>query len=138
MPLTAIYDGHCVICNTTKTIIGALDWFNRIEFLNLHDHAEVERRFPEFDHQTLMGEIHVVDGQNRVYGGFAATRRMLRATPLGLPVWAIFRLPIIGDWLGPKAYRFIARHRYRINRFFGVDLDQRDQECSDGVCKIPQ
>jgi hypothetical protein len=39
--------------------------------------------------------------------------------------------------LGPRVYRFIAEHRYSINRFFGVEL-QTEDDCVDGVCKIPQ
>lgn len=136
--ITAIYDSNCVICNTTRRIITALDWFNRVEFLDLHNHQEVERRFPFVTHAALMGEIHVVDARNRVFKGFGGTRRMLRAVPLGLPFWALFRLPVIGDWLGPKVYRWIARNRYAINRLMGVDLAQAAQDCEDGVCKIPQ
>lgn len=130
--ITAIFDGHCVICNTTRRIVTALDWFKRVEFLDLHQHDVVRDRFPAIDHERAMGEIHVVTQAGKVFAGFAGTRRMLRELPLGLPFYALFRLPIIGDWIGPKFYRFVARNRYAINRFFGVELD----ECEDGVCKI--
>lgn len=133
----AIYDGHCVICNTTRRIVTALDWLKRVEFLDLHDQQAMDARFPQIDHEAAMGEIHVVADGDTVYPGFRGTRRMLRDLPLGLPLWAVLRLPIIGDWLGPRLYRFIARNRYAINRFFGVDLEA-EGECEDGVCKIPQ
>jgi len=139
--LTAIYDGHCVICNTTRRVVGALDWFKQVEFLDLHDRTQVSSRFPALDQSNLMGEIHVLDSNLRVFPGFTGTRRMLRALPLGLPLWAILRLPFIGDWVGPRMYRFIAKNRYAINRLVGVDLDQLEREeadCIDGVCKIPQ
>jgi len=138
--LTAIYDGNCVICNTTRHIVNALDWFNRVRFLDLHNRAEVEARFPILDYDRSMGEIHVIDGNGRVFAGFSGTRRMLRALPLGIPLWGVLRLPIIGDWLGPKVYRFIARNRYSINRLLGVDLETlnaQDADCVDGVCKMP-
>lgn len=134
--LVAIYDGHCVICNTTRRIVTALDWFKRVEFVDLHNHDEVSLRFPQVDHERAMGEIHVIDGV-RVFAGFQGTRRMLRALPLGLPLWALLRLPIIGDWIGPRVYRFIARHRYAINRMLGVDLNQTAENCDNNVCKIP-
>lgn len=136
--LTAIYDANCVICNTTRRVINALDWFNRVEFLDLHNRMEVERRFPFVDYEESMGSIHVVDERNRVFKGFDGTRRLLRAVPLGVPFWLLFRLPIIGDWVGPKAYGFIAKNRYTINRLLGVDLEKAEQDCKDGVCKIPQ
>ncbi|MFW5748186.1 MAG: thiol-disulfide oxidoreductase DCC family protein [Chloroflexota bacterium] len=139
--LTAIYDGRCVICNTTRRIVQALDWFNRVEFLDLHQQQVVSQRFPSIDHDEAMGAIHVIGSDGRVFAGFAGTRRMLRALPLGLPLYAILRLPIIGDWLGPKLYGFIARHRYAINRLLGVDLDERSTQgealCEHDVCKIP-
>lgn len=135
--LTAIYDGRCVICNTTRRIVTALDWFKRVEWLDLHQRAEVERRFPAVDFAASMGEIHVVDGWQRVYPGFYGTRRMLRELPLGLPLWALLHVPGVGDWLGPRLYRFIARHRYAINRLLGVDLSDQ-QDCTDSVCKLTQ
>ncbi len=136
--ITAIYDGNCVICNTTRHIIKALDWFNRVEFLNLHQRHEVESRYPFMDYAACMGEIHIIDGQNRVFAGFKGTRRMLREVPFGLPLWGLLHLPIIGNWLGPRLYKFIASNRYSINRLLGVELEQVDQDCIDGVCKIPQ
>lgn len=136
--ITAVYDGNCVICNTTRRIVTALDWLNRVEFLDLHHRDEVERRFSFLDYAASMGEIHVVDSDDRVFPGFLGTRRMLRELPLGLPLWALLHVPGVSHWLGPALYRFIARHRYRINRLLGVDLEQREQDCIDGVCKIPQ
>lgn len=129
---TAIYDGQCVICNQTRRVIGALDWLNRVEFLDLHDHDEVSQRYPWLDQAQLMGEIHVVAPDGHTYPGFYGTRRMLRDVPLGFPVWAVLYLPGM-TWVGKRVYRWIARNRYAINRLVGVELD----ECEDGVCKIP-
>lgn len=138
--LTALYDGHCVICNTTRRIIRALDWFRQVEFLDLHL-PEAKTRYPHINHEQAMGEIHVIEPSGRIFTGFYGTRRMLRAVPLGVPLWAILRLPIIGDWLGVRVYRFIARHRYAINRWLGVELTDSQAEksgCDEaGVCKIP-
>ena len=33
--VTAIYDGNCVLCRQSKRIINALDWLQRVEFLDL-------------------------------------------------------------------------------------------------------
>lgn len=131
----AIYDGQCVICNTTRRIVTRLDWVRRVEFLDLHQQDEVAQRFPDLDHGAMMGQIHVIADQ-RVYAGFNGTRRMLRDLPLALPLWAILHLPIVGTWLGPKLYQFIARNRYEINRLLGVDLSKNTMECED-VCQIP-
>lgn len=135
--LTAIYDGRCVICNTTRRIITALDWFRRVRWVDLHDRAAALEAYPALDHQRAMGEIHLVDGRARLFTGFNATRRLLRAVPLGVPLWAVLRLPVIGTWLGPRLYRFIARNRYAINRLLGVELGpEAADDCVD-VCRIP-
>jgi hypothetical protein len=57
-------------------------------------------------------------------------RRVLRDLPVGYPLYLILRLPGM-NWLGPKLYRFVARNRYRINKFFGVEI------CDGHACKIP-
>lgn len=137
--ITAIYDGRCVICNTTRRLVRAFDWLRRVEFLDLHRQDEVTRRFPEIDHEAAMGAIHVVDASGRVFAGFAGTRRMLRELPLLLPLWLLLYLPGVGSWLGPRLYGFIARNRYAINRLLGVDIEQQRQEEADcdTVCKMP-
>jgi predicted DCC family thiol-disulfide oxidoreductase YuxK len=133
--VTALFDGRCVICQTTRRVINAIDWFKRVEFLDLHNHTEVEARYPQFDHAAMMGEIYVV-AHDELYTGFDGVRRMLRETPLGFIAWLIFSLPGMG-WLGPRVYAWVAKNRYAVNRFFGVDLST-DDDCVDGVCKIPQ
>lgn len=127
---TAIYDGYCVLCNQTRRIVTALDWFRRVEFLDIHNWDAVQARYPGLDFDTAMGQIHVAAGDGQLLGGFDGMRRLLRDLPLGLPLWLALHLPGM-NWLGPKLYGLVARNRYRINKWFGVDL------CQDGTCKIP-
>jgi predicted DCC family thiol-disulfide oxidoreductase YuxK len=126
---TAIYDGYCVICNQTRRMVMAFDWLHRVEFLNIHDWSQVEARYPNLDFEAAMGQMHVVTLDGQLLGGFEGVRRLLRDLPLGFPVWLLLHLPGM-NWLGNKVYRFIARNRYRINKFFGVEI------CEDGTCKI--
>lgn len=132
--VTAIYDGYCVICNQTRRTVRLLDWFNRVEFLDLHNSQVIEARYPSLNFDELMGQIHVVEGDGKnVYQGYYGTKRMLRELPLGLPLWLITMIPCM-DWLGKRVYRWVARNRYQINKAFGVELP----DCIDGVCKIPE
>jgi len=133
--VVALYDGHCVICNTSRRMIGALDRAGRVEWLDLHQREAVVARYPDYDHAAMMGEIHVV-ADGRLYRGFKGTRRLFRAVPLWWPLYALLRLPIIGDWLGPQIYKFIARHRYTINRWAGAPVTEPETDCDDGVCKV--
>ena len=127
--VTAIYDGYCVICNQTRRTVIALDWLHRVEFLNIHNWNEVNQRYPTLDYEVAMGQMHLVTPDGQLIGGFPAVRRMLRELPLGYPMWLLLQLPGMGI-LGDKVYKFIARHRYRINRLFGMPV------CEDGTCKI--
>lgn len=126
---TAIYDGYCVLCKQTKRVITTLDWLHRVEFLDLHNWDVVEARYPQLDYEAAMGQMHVVTPDGQLIGGFEGVRRLLRDLPLGFPFWLVLHLPGM-NWLGNKVYRFIARNRYRINKFFGVEV------CENGVCKV--
>lgn len=139
--IIALYDGYCAICRTTLAIITALDWFKRVKFVDLHS-ADVDTRFSQFTHEELMGQIHVIDEQGTVFAGFDGTRRLLKAVPLGVPIWLILQLPFM-DGVGKRVYRWIARHRYGINRFLRMPEPPphpsgKAADCTeDGVCKLP-
>jgi predicted DCC family thiol-disulfide oxidoreductase YuxK len=129
MAVTAVFDGQCVICQSTRRVVRALDWRNRVAFIDLHQADAVARRFPWLDHADAMGQIHVIDTRGAVYAGFEGTRRMLRELPLGYPLWLLLHLPGM-RWLGERVYRFIARRRYAINRLVGRPI------CEDDACRL--
>lgn len=132
--ITAIYDGQCVICNASRRVVRALDWGRRVEFLDLHNATAIAHRYPDLDYAAAMGQVHVLDEHARTiadsYGGFFGARRMMRETPLLWPLYGLLHLPGMTA-IGQRVYRFIAAHRYEINRRFGVEI------CDDGACVIP-
>ena len=130
--LTALYDGNCAICQSSCATMRALDWRRRIEFVDLHESKLWRGRYPDLRVDELMGEIHVVDAQGRLYSGFRASRRMLREAPLGLPLWLLLQLPGM-DWIGQRVYRLVARRRYGINKLLGRTLPC----CEDASCALP-
>lgn len=130
MTVTAVFDGQCVICRSTERVVRALDWRRRVRFLDLHEHERVAATFPWLDQSDAMGQIHVVDERGRVFAGFLGTRRMLRELPLGYPLWLLLQLPGMTR-VGERVYRFVARRRYTVNRWFGAPV-----VCENDVCKI--
>lgn len=128
--LTAIYDGNCIVCQSSCAALRALDWRGRIDFVDLHEGGAA--RHGELSYEQLMGEIHALDEQGQLYSGFGATRRLLREVPLGLPLWLLLQLPGMSI-IGQRVYRFVARRRYRINRFFGVSMP----DCANENCNLP-
>lgn len=109
----------------------SLDWLKRIEFVDLHKDAAWRDRYPKLTLERLMAEIHVIDEAGRVFAGFAGSRRMLREVPLGVPLGLALQLPGM-ERIGRRAYRFIARRRYRINALLGNALT----DCVDDGCKM--
>jgi predicted DCC family thiol-disulfide oxidoreductase YuxK len=126
---TAIFDGNCVLCQQTRRIVLALDWLNRVEFIDVQQWDKVYARYPQVDYNEAMGAMHVMTQDGQMLAGFLGVRRLLRELPLGYPIWLALHLPGMG-WLGNHVYRFIAKHRYQINKWFGAPV------CDNGVCKV--
>lgn len=129
MTVTAVFDGECIICQTTERAVRALDWRGRVVFVDLHQAGVLTARFPWLEPDQAMGQIHVVDERGTVYAGFMGTRRLLRELPLGYPLWLLLHLPGM-TWLGARIYRFIARRRYAINRLVGRPV------CENDTCRL--
>ncbi len=128
--LAALYDGKCLICRSTCDAMRSLDWLRRIEFIDVHE-AAWQDHYPKLALERLMAEIHVIDETGRVFAGFAGSRRMLREVPLGAPLWLLLQLPGM-ERIGRRAYRFIARRRYRVNALLG----KAPSDCGDGGCEL--
>ncbi|NWG17932.1 MAG: DUF393 domain-containing protein [Chloroflexi bacterium] len=127
---TVLYDGNCALCRQSRRLIAALDWCERIEFLDIHDWAATQARYPALDFETAMGQMHADPGDGRLLGGFEGARRLLHDLPLVWPLWLIFHLPGMNR-LGEQVYRFVARRRYQINRLLGA------QTCAQ-TCHTPE
>ena len=123
--LTALYDGNCLLCQRSCAILRALDWRRRIRFVDLHESE------PGLPREQLLGEIHALDEAGALHSGFYAARRLLKELPLAIPLWLLLHLPGMGAF-GRRAYRFIARRRYRFNRILGGT----SQACADECCAI--
>lgn len=126
MSATAFYDGQCIVCQTIHTVLGALDWRGNITWVDLHNKPRVQAALPEIDYDAhydeLMYEIHVKSARHGILRGFEAARHLLGQVPLGVPLWALMWLPGI-DWLGDKTYKWVSANRYRVNKWFGRELE---------------
>jgi len=123
-----LYDGLCVLCTQTQKTVRWLDWLGRVERLDAQRRKIVNRRFPELENEDLLGEIYVRTHDQRWLVGFFGMRYIARQLPLSWPLVPFLYLPGM-NILGPKVYRWIAKRRYAINKFFGND-------CVNGTCKI--
>ncbi len=120
--LTVLYDGACGFCRGSATRLRRLDTGKRIELLDLHDPAVVQR-FAQIDREEALRSMQAVDGRGRVFSGVDAWARV----GLTLPGWKwlawILLVPGI-HFVAARAYAWVARNRYRWN----------PEECADGSC----
>ena len=121
-----IYDGHCRFCRGQVERLSRWDTGGRLAYLSLHD-AEVARRFPDLNHEALMQQMVVVDGQGRRHWGAAAFRYLSARLPR---LWWLAPLMYIPGSLGlwQFLYRQVAKRRYQLGRAQG---------CDSGSCRLP-
>lgn len=127
--LAVLYDGQCVICNSSRRIVSKLDWRHVVKWYDLHAPDEAGKHFQDIPRADAMGQVHVRDGSGATYAGFLGTRRMLKELPLTFPLWLLLQVPGM-TWVGHKVYRWIARNRYTVNRMFGAPV------CDTDTCRI--
>jgi predicted DCC family thiol-disulfide oxidoreductase YuxK len=125
-----VYDGLCGLCTQSVWLIKRLDWLRRLEYLDAQDWPTVHARFPQLDQDAILGQIHMVTPDGRIYVGYEGMRRIIRYFPLVFWLYPLLFLPGI-TWLGPKVYQWIAAHRYQISRRLGHPVS-----CENGTCKI--
>ena len=120
-----MYDGQCPFCRASVRLLVAMDWLRRIRPMDLHTQAaEVAARAVALTREQMMEAMRLITPRGRIYAGFFAVRRAAWLLPA---MWALLPLLyLLGmSRCGPRAYRWIARHRYG---FVGCG--------SRGACKL--
>ena len=117
-----LYDGECLLCIRSMTVLQSLDWLDRIDYLRLQ-----EERLPHLGsvddalRRRLRQEMHVVDADGSLHVGYAAFRRLMLHLPLCWPLLPLLYLPG-ARLLGSPAYRSVASTRRRF------------EACDGGAC----
>jgi predicted DCC family thiol-disulfide oxidoreductase YuxK len=118
-----IYDGLCPLCRRAVTWISRRVIRGQLEFLPCQA-AERRARFPEMEERVCLGAMQLVLPDGRVVAGAAAAPEILRRLWRWRWLAAAFRLPGMG-LVAPRAYAWIARHRYQISSLIGQRHDHR-------------
>ena len=122
--LPVLFDGGCPMCRRTVRIIRALDWNDRLQFVDATN-AEARAFFaPALTEAEIMIEMYVIDERGRLHGGFEGYLQIARVVPLMWPLGLVGRLPGFRQ-LGHAAYKVIAANRVRRGR------------CTDDLCAPP-
>lgn len=122
----ALYDGDCRFCTRQAKQLERIVGASRIEAVSFQEEGAL-RRFPGVSHEACMQRIHVIRPDGRVYAAAEAVARAMTLVPvLGWLAW-LYYLPGVRP-LADRAYRVIARNRYRIAG--------RSGECDGGTCSL--
>ena len=103
------------MCRRTVRIIRALNWNDRLQFVDATN-AEARAFFaPALSEADVMIEMYVIDERGRLHGGFEGFLQISRVVPLMWPFGLVGRLPGVRQ-LGHAIYRVIAANRVRRGR----------------------
>lgn len=122
-----LYDGRCGFCRASVTQLRVLDLLGWIDPADMHGQPDLSKLHPALTMERCRSEMVLVEPNGRLSGGFDAFRRMSRHLPLLWPLLPFLYLPGAA-WLGRKAYRWIAAHRYLLHR---------NPTCSTNQCGLP-
>ena len=119
-----IYDGHCGFCRQSLNqlkIMDIFDIFQPVDFHRLNDptllHAQLTKK-------TAASQLHLVEPDGKLFGGFEAFRRMCFSLPMCYPLIPVMYFPGMGV-IGPWAYRWVAQNRY----LFHANTTCRNNAC---------
>lgn len=119
-----VYDGHCGFCRHSLgqlKIMDMFDVFNPVDFQDMDDPAFLH---PQLTRKAAASQIHLIDPDGTLYGGFAAFRRMCFSLPMCYPLIPVVYFPGMGV-VGPWIYKWVAKNRY---------LFHSDATCRNNAC----
>ncbi|WP_438444295.1 thiol-disulfide oxidoreductase DCC family protein [Gorillibacterium sp. sgz5001074] len=126
--LLLLYDGECNLCLATVEKLRRIRTTAQLHMQPLQT-ADPAQLPPGTSPEELLAELHLIDGQGRVYRGAASVVRILQTVPALAWLAPLYRVPGLRS-LTDAVYRLIARHRYRL---FG----KSEAGCSTGACRLP-
>lgn len=104
------YDLECPLCNKIIITIKHFDVFNAIQFVDVQNNFTKEEAFKNIPEDDVLINIHGVDKKGKVYIGYYAYVKLLKAMIYTYPLGLILSFPLI-NVLGRKLYQLIAGKR---------------------------
>ena len=114
-----VFDGDCGVCTRIVQILIKLDWAKRLRFLASNKHATFDMH-PTLEIERARKEILAFDIRSGWYGGWEACEWIMLRLPI-LWVFVPFTLIPGSQWLGDRAYKYIAARRAKISTFLRLN-----------------
>ncbi len=122
-----IYDGACGFCRASIRPIKTMDMFGTLKKVNYHHVKDLGALQPNLNAEICHSQMHLLEPGGKLYGGFAAFRRLTLHLPMLWPFAPLAYVPGM-SLLGNFAYRFIAKNRY----LFHVANQCKNNRCFRG------
>lgn len=119
-----VYDGHCRFCRASVERLQAMDLFARLDYRDYQTVEDVKMLHPDLTREKAHSQMHLIEPDGTLYGGFGAFRRMGRVLPMMCPLVPLMYFPGV-SCAGSAAYRWVANNRY---------LFHRSRACEDNAC----
>ena len=108
------FDSQCPLCAKEIAFMKRLDWFKRVEFVDIYTTADCP-----LDPRQLLARFHAREKGQPIVDGAAAFAALWRHLPLLKPLGVVARIPLVLRML-EKAYVQFLRVRPALQRFFGT------------------
>lgn len=122
---SVFYDANCRLCAGSRRTLERLRPRAELVFVNLRD-DEAMRAHPAIDRTAGLGQMFVLDPGGDLAGGYDAFLALVPTIPVLRRLRRVFAWKPV-RFMGWKAYRWIARNRYRLGGAVS---------CENGTCAI--
>lgn len=117
MRAVLLYDADCGFCRRSVDTVLRWDRRDRVRAIPIQS-AEADDLLGDLHPVDRMASAHLVTPDGRVHSGGELIGHLFRLLPGGTPISLVASsLPGTVD----RAYRWVARHRFRIGELFGLD-----------------
>ncbi len=106
-----LYDGKCQFCLASVRQLAVMDMFGYLRMTDFHEVPDFKSLHPDLNKELAAGQIHCIEPDGVMYGGFSAFRRLCFNLPMLYPMLMVVYFPGMGI-LGPVLYRWVAKNRY--------------------------
>ena len=120
-----LYDGDCGFCQQSVRLLKGLDWFRQLHFQSARDVDHQPASEVPLDPKKMLDEMHLLTPDRKAaYAGFTAFRWIAWRLPLTAPLAPLLYFPGVLP-LGNRAYRWVARNRFKL------------VPCAQNACAVP-
>lgn len=121
-----IFDGHCQFCQANVRALKVTDLWAAVQYIDFQTYPDMAKLHPKLTKEIAHSQIHLIEPDGTLYGGFFAFRRLCLKMPMLYPMIFLVYFPGSGI-AGPLVYSWVAKNRY---------LFHFNKTCKDNACFI--